>query len=166
MRPANFPTVRLAQLAMLIHQSSHLFSMIKEMTDVKQIKSLFNITANDYWHTHYIFDEESEFKTKNLGNSMMDNIMINTVAPVLFAYGLYINDKTYTQRALQWLSEIKTEDNSVIKKFTQHKISCTHALDSQALIQLFKNYCTPKICLQCAVGNRVLKPPLSPNRGK
>lgn len=156
MRPANFPTVRLAQLAMLIHQSSHLFSIIKETTDVKEIKLLFNVTANDYWNTHYVFDEESEFKIKNVGSSMMNNIIINTVVPVLFAYGLYINDKTCTQRALQWLGEIKAEENSVIKKFTPHKITCTNALDSQALVQLYKSYCVSKNCLKCAVGNRVL----------
>lgn len=157
MRPANFPTVRLAQLAMLIHQSSHLFSIIKETSDIKKIKTLFNITANDYWHTHYIFDEESECKEKRLGISTVNNVIINTVVPVLFAYGLYINDKTYTQRALQWLSEIKAEENSIVKKISQYKIPCTNALDSQAFIQLYKNYCVPKNCLKCAVGNRVLR---------
>lgn len=157
MRPANFPTVRLAQLAMLIHRSSHLFSIIKETIEVKKINLLFNVAANDYWHTHYIFDEESEFKIKNLGSSTVNNIIINTVVPVLFAYGLYINDKTYTQRVLQWLSEIKAEEHAIVKKFTPYKITCTNALDSQALVQLYKNYCMPKNCLNCSVGNRVLK---------
>ena len=157
MRPANFPTIRLAQLAMLIHQSSHLFSIIKETSDIKKIKLLFNVTANDYWNTHYLLDEEAEFKTKNLGNDMVNNIIINTAVPVLFAYGLYINDKTFTQRALQWLGEIKAEQNFIIKKFTPYKVVAANALDSQALLQLYKNYCVQKNCLKCSVGDKVLK---------
>ena len=87
MRPGNFPTIRLAQLAMLIHQSEHLFSQINETASLKDVKKWLDVTANDYWHYHYRFDEESSFKRKNLGVAMIDNILINTVCTVLFAYG-------------------------------------------------------------------------------
>ncbi|MEJ7677814.1 MAG: DUF2851 family protein [Segetibacter sp.] len=87
MRPANFPTIRLAQLAMLINQSSHLFSKIKETDNVLAVKELLNVTANDYWHYHYKFDEAGEYHPKQLGKQMTENIIINTAIPVLFAYG-------------------------------------------------------------------------------
>ena len=87
MRPGNFPTIRLAQLAMLVNQSAHLFSKIKEAASVNEVKKWFDVTANDYWHYHYLFDENSSFKKKRLGATMIDNLVINTITPILFAYG-------------------------------------------------------------------------------
>jgi len=87
MRPANFPTVRLAQLAMFLYQSNHLFSKIKEFDSLKEVKKLFDITCNDYWHYHYVFDTETSYHPKHLGKHTVDTILINTVVPLLFAYG-------------------------------------------------------------------------------
>jgi hypothetical protein len=87
MRPSNFPTVRLAQLAMLIHDSIHLFPVIKEIKLLKDIKKLLAVTANDYWHYHYTFEDITPFKEKNLGEQMINTILINTILPILFAYG-------------------------------------------------------------------------------
>jgi hypothetical protein len=156
MRPANFPTVRLAQLAMLVHQSLHLFSKIKENTDIISIRSLLQVTANDYWHYHYVFEETSAFKKKKLGEQMIDNILINTVIPVLFAYGHYHHENSYKQRALQWLEEIKPEKNSISNGFSALQVENSTAFDSQALIQLKNEYCNKKRCLDCRVGNRLV----------
>ncbi len=168
MRPANFPTVRLAQLAMLVHTSLHLFSKIKEAGSVKEIKELLNVTANDYWHYHYMFEEASAFKKKTLGNQMIENILINTVVPVLFAYGLYHNENKYKDKALQWLEKITAEKNAITKGFVLLGVENNNAFDSQALIQLKNEYCNKKKCLDCAVGNKLLKAPhlSSPHRGE
>ena len=157
MRPSNFPTVRLAQLAMLVHNSLHLFSKIKESSDLKSIKQLLEVTANDYWHYHYVFDEATAFKKKKLGEQMIDNILINTVVPVLFAYGHYHGENTYKDKALQWLEEIKPEKNSIIKGFTSLQVENKTAFDSQALIQLKNEYCNKKRCLDCSVGNKLIR---------
>lgn len=157
MRPGNFPAVRLAQLAMLVHDSVHLFAEIKEAADVKNIKSRFDITANDYWHYHYRFDELSAFRKKKLGAAMVDNIVINTVAPVLFAYGNYHNEQPYKDKALQWLEETAAEKNVITKGFEKLGIENRAAYDSQALIELKNIYCHPKRCLDCGVGNAILK---------
>jgi Protein of unknown function (DUF2851) len=157
MRPANFPTVRLAQLAMLVHTSLHLFAKIKESASLKEIKALLNVTANDYWHYHYILDEPTAFKKKNLGIQMIDNILINTVVPILFAYGKYHKENSYKDKALQWLLEITAEKNIITKGFTTLGIENKNAFDSQALIQLKNGYCSKKYCLDCAVGNALLK---------
>lgn len=157
MRPGNFPAVRLAQLAMLVHHSVHLFAEIKEAGEVKNVKSRFDITANDYWHYHYRFDEHSAFRKKKLGAAMIDNIVINTIVPVLFAYGNYHNEQLYKDKALQWLEETTAESNVITKGFEKLGLENRTAYDSQALIELKNNYCHPKRCLDCGVGNAILK---------
>jgi hypothetical protein len=157
MRPANFPTIRLAQLAMLIHNSEHLFSKIKETALVKELKEMFAVEANDYWHYHYIFDEESDFKIKRLGKQMIENILINTVVPIVFCYGLHHNDEYYKEKAIKWLEEIQPEKNDITKGFENLGYSNKSAFDSQAFIQLKNHYCNNKLCLECVIGNSLLK---------
>jgi hypothetical protein len=157
MRPGNFPTVRLAQLAMVIHQSAHLFSKIKETGSVKDVKKWLDVTANDYWHYHYRFDQPSSFKKKNLGEAMIDNIVINTLCPMLFAYGHFHQEQKYKDKALQWLEETMPESNSITKGFQQFGLHNKNARDSQALIELKNEYCNKKRCLDCAVGNMLFR---------
>ena len=157
MRPANFPTIRLAQLASLIQQSEHLFSQIKETTDFSKIEKLFSVTANDYWHYHYVFDEISSFKKKILGKQMINNILINTVVAVLYAYGYFNNNESYKNKALHWMANIISEKNSITEGFQSLGVENKTACDSQALIQLKNEYCDHKRCLQCAIGNKILK---------
>ena len=157
MRPANFPTVRLAQLAMLIVHSVHLFSKIKEIEEVENVKKLLNVTANDYWHYHYNFDELSTYKIKNVGVQMINNLIINTVIPILFAYGHYTKEHQFKDKALLWLSQLAAEKNSRINGFLALQITIKNAFDSQALLQLKNEYCSKKRCLECAVGNKLLK---------
>ncbi|MEO8763593.1 MAG: DUF2851 family protein [Ginsengibacter sp.] len=157
MRPANFPTIRLAQLSMLIHQSEHLFSKIKDGTSLTMVKDMLNVKANDYWHYHYIFDQESGYKVKTLGTQMINNIIINTIVPVLFAYGLHHNEQVYRDKAIQWLDELSAEKNTITKGFENLDFANKSAFDSQALIQLKNEYCDKKLCLDCAIGNALLK---------
>jgi hypothetical protein len=155
MRPSNFPSVRLAQLAMLIHKSIHLFSTIKESRDLKTIKELLMVTANDYWHYHYVFEEATSFKKKKLGKQMIDNILINTVVPIVFAYGHYHNENSF--KALQWLDGITAEQNSITGGFATLQAVNKTAFDSQALLQLKNEYCNKKRCLDCTIGNKLLR---------
>ncbi len=157
MRPGNFPTVRLAQLAVLLYQSASLFTVIREAGSLGELKTFFDVTANDYWHYHYSFDQSSPFKPKKLGVVMMDNIIINTICPLLFAYGSYHNEQAYKDRAIQWLEQTTAESNSIIKGFLHLGIGNTTAFDSQALIQLKQEYCDKKRCLECAVGGALLR---------
>jgi hypothetical protein len=157
MRPANFPTVRLAQLSMLIYRSSHLFSKIKETNSLQVVNDSLNVTANDYWHYHYLLSEPGEYHPKQLGPQMTDNIIINTIVPVLFAYGLSHKDEAAKDKAIQWLTELSPEKNVITKKWESFEVVATNALESQALIELKNNYCNQRRCLQCSVGNAVLK---------
>ncbi|MBC7875077.1 MAG: DUF2851 family protein [Ferruginibacter sp.] len=157
MRPGNFPTIRLAQLAMLVHGSAHLFTKVKEADSVKEVKAWFDVTANDYWHYHYRLDETSSYKKKNLGSSMTANIIINTVVPLVFAYGNYHHENKYKKKALEWLEETEAERNAITNGFQQLGIENKNAFDSQALIELKNEYCNKKRCLECGVGNALLK---------
>jgi hypothetical protein len=157
MRPGNFPTIRLVQLAKLVHESAHLFSKIKDADSLKDVKQWLDVTANDYWHYHYRFDELSSFKEKKLGIFMVDNIIINTVVPALFAYGSYYGEQKYKDKALQWLGESASENNSITRGFHSIGIENKNAYDSQALIELKNEYCDKKRCLDCSAGNSILR---------
>lgn len=157
MRPANFPTIRLAQLAQLICKSTHLFSRILEIETIKEIRELLDVSANDYWHYHYTFDNPTPFKPKRLGTQMIDNIIINTIIPILFAYGMQKNEDLYKEKALHWLSYISSEKNSIINDWKMNGVSSSNALESQGLMELKNNYCNFKKCLDCTVGFHVLK---------
>ena len=157
MRPGNFPTIRLAQLAALLQKSTHLFSTILELDNVVAVKKLFDVTANDYWHYHYVMDELSSFRKKIIGKDMIDSVIINTVVPFLFAYGLYHHEEKYKTKAIGWLESLTAESNAITKGFTQLNVSNASAFDSQALIELKTQYCDQKHCLKCSVGNAILK---------
>ena len=118
---------------------------------------MFELVANDYWHYHYNFDEQKEFKEKTLGKQMVDNIIINTVVPMLFSYGLHHNEEYFKEKAIAWLAELSAEKNSITRGFEKLQFGNKNALDSQALLQLKNEYCNVKFCLKCAVGNSILK---------
>ncbi len=157
LRPANFPTIRMAQLAMLIQKSTHLFSKIKEMESLVEVEALLSVEANDYWHYHYRFNQLAAFKPKTLGSQMINNIVINTIVPILFAYGSYNKKESYQEKAVRWLSESKPEVNSLIEGWQTFGLKSKSAFDSQALIELTNNFCHQKRCLECAVGNKIFK---------
>jgi hypothetical protein len=158
MRPASFPTIRLAQLAALVHSSGHLFSKIKEIISVKDVKCLLDTCASPYWDQHYTFDKLSTVaRPKRTGQGMINNLIINTVVPTLFAYGLQRQEQLYKDRALQWLTEVMVEENTITRGFAQCGIASSNAFESQALIELKTSYCDQKRCLDCAVGNALLK---------
>ena len=157
MRPGNFPTVRLAQLAMLVQQSSHLFSKIKEVQSISDLKKMLTVTANDYWNEHYVFDEPSTSKKKILGKQMIENIIINTIVPVLFAYGYLHQETAAKEKAIKLLDELPSEKNNITASRADAGASNKNAFDSQSLIELKTQYCDQRRCLECTVGNSLMK---------
>ena len=157
LRPVNFPTIRISMFANLIYTSTHLFSKIIEMESYNELKKLMNVEASVYWHTHYIFDKESKHKIKHLGNDSINTILINTIVPFLFVYGKQKDNEKYVERALKFLEQTEGEKNSIITKWKVLGISAETAYSTQALLQLKNEYCTNKKCLNCSVGNYLLK---------
>lgn len=155
--PANFPTIRIAQFADLVYRSSHLFSKIIDAESIEAIKKMLAANVSEYWNNHYKFETISNKKSKSLGSQSIDIIIINTVVPFLFVYGKQMNDDKYIDRAILFLEKIKGEKNSITKSWDELKIPINTAYNTQALLQLKKEYCSQKKCLQCGIGNYLLK---------
>lgn len=160
-RPVNFPTIRLAQLARLLYRSSHLFAFIKETQQLSDVRKWLTVTASEFWDEHYTFQKSSAYRPKKLGNQMIDTLIINTVVPVLFAYGMLHSEEQYKNRALNWLDELEPEVNAITNSFSELGIVNKSACDSQSLLELKNQYCDPKKCLDCAMGNALLKRSIS-----
>lgn len=157
LRPANFPTIRIAQYAQLLFQSTHLFSRITEAKSIKEIEQLFQIEVSDFWQSHYTFLETSLEKTKSIGLSFIQLIIINAVIPAIFEYGKLQGKEAYCIKAIEFLKQLKAEKNMIIDQWNLLGIHCESAADSQALLQLKKSYCDKKRCLECSIGFAVLK---------
>ena len=156
LRPPNFPTIRIAQLAKLLFDNKGFFSKIIESDSLKNIKYLFKAKVSGYWINHYMFDEESKARQKSLGNSAIDILMINTVVPTIFLYGLLENSEGHNQKAIDYLSEIAPEKNSVINKWIDLGFNVSSAYDTQALLELKQSYCRKYRCLECPIGNDLM----------
>lgn len=158
MRPQNFPTLRLAQFAALILKSSHLFSKVLEVKNVKELHLLFDeLPINPFWKTHYHFNKEAEKVKTQLGRSSIDNILINTVSLFLFAYGKYTGQGNFQTRAFYLLESISAEKNNIISQYLDAGATVENAYQTQAFLQLRKNYCNEKKCLNCGIGLKILK---------
>lgn len=156
-RPVNFPYLKLAQLASIWVQHDTLFSVILEAGTIGQIKQCFRVSPSDYWETHYHFRSASAKKPKPVGENSLIILLINTVVPMLFAYGVRNKQPEYCERAVRILENLPPEKNSIVDTFRRAGIRVGHAGDSQALIQLKREYCEKKKCLYCRIGFRSLK---------
>ncbi|MCB0628657.1 MAG: DUF2851 family protein [Lewinella sp.] len=157
MRPANFPTIRIAQFAMLIHQSTHLFSKMLAAKNVPEIEHMFDLKISNYWRDHYTFGKVSTPRQKALGRSMIHLLIINVIAPLLFLYGKSRSEESCKDLAIKLLEEIPAEKNHIIQKWKTLGLEVHTAYESQALLQLKHEYCEKKRCLECAVGGAFLR---------
>ncbi len=157
MRPVNFPTIRIAQFASLVCNSSHLFSKIIKTEKLSDLKKLFNINVSDYWQDHYVFGKKAKNSNKKFGDTSFDLILINTIIPFLFVYANHQANEEIKNRALSYLHDTKSETNAIIKRFAQDGVKAENAAHSQALIQLKNNYCTYTKCLQCRIGIELIR---------
>jgi hypothetical protein len=158
LRPANFPTIRIAQFAALVHRSLHLFSQIVETHTVKEIQPLLEVSVSEYWRTHFVFDEAQETATnKKLGRSSIENIIINTIAPIQFLYASKHGSSSQQERALQLLDAVPAEKNHIMELWNESNWKPQNAAQSQSLLQLYNNYCTHKRCLDCAIGLTLMR---------
>lgn len=180
MRPSNFPTIRLAQMAQLIHKNGCLFSKIRAAKATAEVKALFDVAASDYWETHWRFpkhdrlpqcDSPTDLKSgtvglsyhgssktpKHLGDTTIDVLIINAVTPLLFCYGKLHKDESVCETAMQFLEDTEAEDNAVIRHYAQCGIKAENAMQTQALLHLYNMYCKRKRCLECRIGNVLMR---------
>lgn len=156
LRPNNFPTVRIAQLAALLNQHQNLFSKIIATTKLKDYYKLFDISISEFWKIHYSFTSTSRKTYKKLSKKFIDLLLINTIVPLKFIYLKYINELN-EEELISTIKLIKPEKNVVIDGFKGLNVPCNNALNSQALLQLKNEYCEKNKCIQCAIGNQLLR---------
>ena len=157
LRPNNFPHVRIAPLACLYYRTYGLLSQLMEKETLKDVRDLLRGGTSEYWLTHYTFGGSSPSRPKTLSESSLNLLIINTVVTFLYAYGLHKGNERMCTRATAFLEELKPENNYIIRMWSECGLKVSHAGDSQALIQLKKEYCDKKKCLYCRIGYEYLK---------
>jgi hypothetical protein len=157
LRPSGFPTVRLAQFAAFIQQSEHAFARILEAGTVEQVLDTFNACPSAYWMDHFIFDKPSVPQSKAMTKAFIDVLLINGVAPFLFFYGKQKGLDRHQQQAFALLEQMDAEKNSLVNGWKILGCRPQNAFQTQALIQLKTRYCDARRCLECAIGNAILK---------
>lgn len=157
LRPQNFPHIRISQLANLYYQRKAGLSQLMDCEDIKSVKKLLATSVTGYWQTHYAFGCESKFNEKHLSEASLNLLLINTVVPMLFAYGRHRQDDRLCDRAFDFLEQLKAEDNHITRTWRDIGLEVDNAGDSQALIQLKNEYCDRRDCLLCRFGYEYLK---------
>lgn len=157
LRPPNFPTIRLSQLAHLYFQHQNLFSKIMNVQNTDQIYEVFKpIQASEYWDSHFNFGTVSKLQPKTLSKDFIDLIILNTVLPLKYVYHRYHNEEI-SEEILELYKNITAEKNGIIENWKKMGLSITNALETQSLIYHYKNSCEEKNCLSCSIGFKLLK---------
>ena len=157
LRPQNFPHVRISQLARLYYDQRAGFSRLLEAKTIEELHAMLSTHATTYWESHYTFGCPSYKNAKTLTKASLNLIVVNTVVPVLYAYGITHAQDVFRQRALQLLEPIQAENNHITRLWDECGIRAESAADSQALLQLKKEYCDRRYCLHCRFGYEFLK---------
>lgn len=155
-RPQNFPYRRIAMLAQFIEGGFRMMNRILEAEGEKEMRALFEVELSGYWTKHYTFGKPNERATSTLSRSSTDIILINTVAPLLYAYGELTGNYEMTDKAIKLLEDLRAESNSIVSHFVAYGIDCPDALTSQALVQLKREYCDARKCIYCKIGHHLL----------
>lgn len=158
MRPANFPTQRIAQFAALLLQRGRLFADLLAVSDVREIREWFaDLPVHPYWQEHYRFGGRPARHSGQLGNDSVSLLLINVVAVILFCYGKYMGKEAYIYRAIALLEGIQPEKNALLQRFAGLGVHASAASASQALLHMKKSYCDRKRCLDCSIGTHIIK---------
>ena len=155
LRPPNFPTIRLSQLANLYAKEKSLFDKIINANSLEEFYNLFDVKASEYWHTHFTFGKLAKKSNKTISKKFVNLLIINTILPIKFHHAKKFGN-TIDEELIAIISALKSEENSIIKNFSELGIKADNAKDSQAMLQLYTGYCSKNKCLLCAVGGVLL----------
>lgn len=156
LRPANFPSIRISQLAAMLSVTGGLFSKALEIADIRQLKEIFEVSASEYWDDHFVFGKISRKILKKTGSQATDILLINAVIPVIFVYGLSRDRQDICEKAFTFLENTNAEENIIITEWKTAGITAESAFYSQALIQLRNEYCKKRKCLDCRIGSKLI----------
>jgi hypothetical protein len=161
MRPAGFPTVRLAQLAVVLHRHAltslglNLVSLLDAST--ASLSEWLSAEPSEYWLTHYRFGLTSARKPKVAGQQLHDHMIINVIIPFAYLYHRARGDETAAERAVDRLGEVPAERNATVQEFGRAGLKAQDGLESQGLLHLQRTFCAKRRCLECAIGHYLLR---------
>ncbi len=156
LRPPNFPSLRLAQLAVLLQRRKSSFGDMMEYENFEFFLELFDIQTSTYWQEHYLFGKKSEKPIGSMGRKSVENIVINTVVPLMVVFGQEKDNAQYLVHAIRILEQIAPEKNHITEIYTELGLAASNAFESQAQIELYNEFCTQKRCLNCDLGIRIV----------
>ena len=156
MRPAAFPGIRLSQLASLVPMQQRLLPRFCAAETLEELKKILACSASRYWDTHYRFDEASGNASKKMGAQLFELIVLNAVAPMVFAFGVVHRKKELLQMVGKWLWELQPETNNRVTAWNKLGVGASNAADTQALLELTNEYCAPRKCLECGIAQSLL----------
>ncbi len=158
MRPNNFPTIRLSQLASLYHQRQHIFRYIIEAQHHSDLSVFLRTGISTYWETHSTFDTLGPRQVKLTGSTLIQSLIINVAVPLLVAYSRSIGNKVYNDKAMEWMQGLKSESNSILDQFSEAGFLSNSAFESQSLLELHQRFCSQGLCQQCVHGLEITWP--------
>ncbi|MEI6883476.1 MAG: DUF2851 family protein [Bacteroidota bacterium] len=156
LHPFNFPDIRISQFVQCLHACGAEPGFLYHSADKARLEEFLQPQASDYWKTHFRFGRNSGRMPKKMGRSSAHLLIINTIAPFLFAYGSAKDVSPYRIKALELLEGIGSEENHELRKWNDLGLKAGNALESQALIQLKRTYCDRRRCLECRIGLKLL----------
>lgn len=156
LRPANFPTIRLSQLAEMLSAADGLFSRVLEARGINQLKDLFEVTASEYWDEHFVFGKHCRCYPKTTGSQATDIFLINAAIPSVFVYGKTHGSEIICERALSFLEQMAPEENTVIAEWRSAGVEADSAFETQGFLQLRNAYCKKRRCLECRIGVKLI----------
>lgn len=155
LRPDNFPTLRLSQMASLYYQKKDVLQLVLEAKSLHDFYELFGVEATSYWNTHYVFDKENRKTIKSVSKSFIDLLLLNTVIPFLYVYHKQ-KRSDFSEELFAVIRGLKPEKNTIVSNFKKLGFEIDDALDSQAMLELKKSYCNRRQCLNCLVGKTII----------
>lgn len=155
-RPANFPTIRIAQLAAILHNKTSLIRSVMEADSIEKLIALFSIELHDFWQSHYVFNKSVDKTRIKLSTNSSQLLVINYCIPLLYAYGREHQQEALKERAIHLLYTLPPENNALIKEFTKASVVSRCAAETQALLHTYRHYCSVKRCLDCQVGSKII----------
>lgn len=161
LRPANFPTVRISQLASALVSIKNVHSTFIELDSIQSLRNLFRPNPDPYWNGHFLFGVSAGRKSSRLGRDSADRLIVNIVAPLLTAYSRHVDDPYYMNKAINLLQQLPGEANSITNKWKELGLQFSSSADSQGMIQLYNEFCLKRNCLSCNIGTTILNPGLA-----
>lgn len=157
LRPSNFPSIRIAQLASILQNHPRFFSECLHIEKIEDAYSFFDVKTHNYWNTHYTFDKLSSHKEKKLGEESALQLILNTICSIWVVYGNFKSEDAYIQKAIDVMEILKVENNRYVSLFKETEYNFKNCVHSQGLRYLWEYYCDSKNCLNCTIGIQGLK---------